>query len=135
MIRNIKRQIWQKLAPIFLRKFIYRLRLIFTMLKKAIVSPSQILWLFTNSTFAKDGFATVHNIDYLSKNKFLNAFDKSLDGVPEDLREGFESIIYRNHITTWAATQAINLEGDFVECGVWYGIQSLTICNYLVDNL
>lgn len=105
------------------------------MLKKAIVSPSQILWLFTNSTFAKDGFATVHNIDYLSKNKFLNAFDKSLDGVPEDLREGFESIIYRNHITTWAATQAINLEGDFVECGVWYGIQSLTICNYLVDNL
>jgi hypothetical protein len=131
MIRKYFKQIWKKVVPIFLRKHIYRFRLIFIMLSKAMVSPSPILYLFTNFTFAKDGFATVHNIDYLSKNKFLEAFEKSLDGVPEDLREDFKSIIYRNHITTWAANQAINLEGDFVECGVWYGIQSLTILNYL----
>jgi O-methyltransferase len=40
-------------------------------------------------------------------------------------------IAWRAHICTWAANQAIALEGDFIECGVWYGILSRTICNYV----
>jgi O-methyltransferase len=32
---------------------------------------------------------------------------------------------------TWAANQASHLPGDFVECGVWYGILSKAMCEYV----
>ena len=38
---------------------------------------------------------------------------------------------WRAHICTWAAQQALSLEGDFVECGVWYGFLSKTVCEYV----
>lgn len=33
----------------------------------------------------------------------------------------------RAHIVSWAANQTLNIPGDFVECGVWYGILSKKI--------
>ena len=33
-------------------------------------------------------------------------------------------------MVTWAAKQALKLDGDFVECGVWWGLLSKIICDY-----
>lgn len=38
---------------------------------------------------------------------------------------------WRVHIALWAASHALRLEGDFVECGVNTGILSLAVCEYL----
>lgn len=35
------------------------------------------------------------------------------------------------HIACWAATQALSLDGDFVECGIGHGLLSKTIVEYL----
>jgi len=44
---------------------------------------------------------------------------------------GVPDIRWRVHIAIWAANHGLSLEGDFVECGVFTGILSLSICKYL----
>jgi len=39
------------------------------------------------------------------------------------------NIDWRLHIVTWAASQCLHLEGDFVECGVWWGWLSRAMCH------
>jgi hypothetical protein len=87
------------------------------------------------ATYFGDGFATKHFSEFLNEDGFANAYkdafnlidDPAIDPKKTDIR-------YRAHICTWAANQAINLDGDFVEFGTWYGILPLTICNYLDFN-
>lgn len=43
-------------------------------------------------------------------------------------------ISYRVYITCWAAKSCLNVEGDFVECGVNTGIFSLAVCDFLDFN-
>lgn len=50
-------------------------------------------------------------------------------GSDEDLH-----IEWRLHVLLWAASQALRLPGDFVECGVNTGIFSLAICDYVDFN-
>ena len=44
--------------------------------------------------------------------------------------KGVPDVRWRAHVAVWAAKQALSLEGDFVECGVFGGLLSLTICEY-----
>lgn len=83
------------------------------------------------ASFFADGFATTHHVGFLSDPKFQRAFAAAFAEVPSDLLPMYRDIAWRVHICTWAASQAMNLDGDFVECGVWYGVMSRTICNYL----
>jgi len=41
------------------------------------------------------------------------------------------SLIWRLHTLAWAAGHAMNIEGDFVECGVLKGFCSKVLCKYL----
>lgn len=85
-----------------------------------------------DTTYLADGFATTHFVAFLSDVKFTNAFKEAStfrDSVNEK-REA-KDIRWRAHIATWAAQQAVNLDGDFIECGVNYGLLSKTICEYL----
>jgi len=82
-----------------------------------------------NLTYAADGFVTSHHVEFLNNDRFNYSYRGALKDVPELLR-GTE-IEWRAHICCWAASQAIHLEGDFIECGVWYGILSKTICEYI----
>jgi O-methyltransferase len=82
-------------------------------------------------TYFDDGFATTHFVGFQHDKKFNSAFDRAFDGVPRHLDNPLKNIQWRAHICTWAANQAYKLGGDFVECGVWYGILSRTICNYV----
>ena len=82
-----------------------------------------------SGTYVADGFATTHHVEFLNNDRFNSSYREALQGVSESLR-GVE-IEWRAHICCWAASQAIHLEGDFIECGVWYGILSKTICSYV----
>lgn len=83
-------------------------------------------------TYYADGFATIHHVEFLGDERFIAAFNGAFHEVPEWLAvQARRDIAWRAHICTWAATQALALEeGDFVECGVWYGVLSKTICEY-----
>lgn len=82
-----------------------------------------------NSTYFNDGFATRHYVGFVHDPRFTQAFESALSHIPPHL--DFSIIGWRAHIATWAANQALALDGDFVECGVWYGVLSRTICNYV----
>jgi hypothetical protein len=93
------------------------------------------LSILKESTYKSDGLATIHSSDFLNEEKFEQSFNRSLNGIPPHLVESiFRHIKWRAHICCWAANQARNLEGDFVECGVWYGVLSKTIAEYTNFN-
>ena len=84
-----------------------------------------------DASFFADGFATVHKIGFLKDKKFLRSYDDSFNGIePNIARAAKKTILWRAHIVTWAANQALKLDGDFVECGVWWGTLSKVICEY-----
>lgn len=69
------------------------------------------------------------NIDFLKDQKFHDAYNAASAAsgpVYEKIR-----IEYRVYMLIWAARQAMNLEGDFVECGVNTGLSSMAVCNYI----
>jgi O-methyltransferase len=41
------------------------------------------------------------------------------------------SLVLRLHTLVWAATHALRVPGDFVECGVWRGFCSAVLTDYL----
>jgi hypothetical protein len=106
------------LLPRSLRTRIYFQRLVF-----------QGLPIIAKPTFAEDGLISQHLVEFLDDPKFVRAYAQgkatgALDNHPGDIR-------FRAYIACWAATQAMTLDGDFVECGVGQGLLSKTIVEYL----
>lgn len=66
------------------------------------------------------------NLASLNDPRFLNAYKSGVTGGAH--------IEFRAYVCCWAASQAIKLPGDFVECGVNEGLLSLTVCHYLDFN-
>lgn len=64
--------------------------------------------------------------------RFLKAYSQ---GVGNEIESVFQHpndlIIWRAHLLTWFLSQNAPKDGDFVECGVWYGWLSKIIVNYL----
>lgn len=88
-----------------------------------------------NFTHVADRFATWGlNVPYLQDAAFLDAFTGSslpilplvMHKTPEVLR-----IEWKAYVCCWAARQALLLDGDFVECGVNYGLLSRTVASYI----
>jgi len=57
--------------------------------------------------------------------RFVESFDSTASTEQE------KSLIWRLHVLAWAATHALKIPGDFVECGVFKGFSSAVICKYL----
>lgn len=82
--------------------------------------------------YAADGVGVRNkNISFLDDPEFKIGWAKAVegnragwDGDPPDVR-------WRAHTALWAARHGLKLEGDFVECGVFLGLFSLTICHAL----
>jgi hypothetical protein len=70
-------------------------------------------------TYNTDGLATRHNCDFIRDPMFAAAYSYGASGGRANLH-----IEWRVHVALWIAQQAIQLEGDFVECGVNTGILS-----------
>ncbi|MGK0188282.1 MAG: O-methyltransferase [Verrucomicrobiales bacterium] len=71
-------------------------------------------------------------VDFLEDPRFKKAYEKGMfSGHRISGEYGVDlHIEWRIHVLCWAASQAIGLKGDFVECGVNTGIFSLAICDY-----
>ncbi len=65
-------------------------------------------------TWNDDGMATTHNTDFLRESEFERAYQK---GLATDSWKGSQPR-FRVYTACWAALQARNVVGDYVECGV-----------------
>jgi hypothetical protein len=83
------------------------------------------------TTYSDIGCTTIHNPECVQSDAFLEAFERGLEGYAENERWKPTWISY---ICCWAGRQALDLEGDFVECGVWKGSLSRAVLSY-TDNL
>lgn len=73
------------------------------------------------------------NMDWLNNDRFQKAWKFSEKGNVEGWKKvgHVPQITWRAHICCWAASNALKLEGDLVECGVHTGLLSMTVCDYL----
>ena len=65
------------------------------------------------------------NLSFQHDQKFMSSF---FDSVTNDQER---SLVWRLHTLVWAAKNALNVEGDFVECGVFKGFCSEVLLKYL----
>jgi hypothetical protein len=70
------------------------------------------------------------NCDFLKDPRFMESY-AFYDKVQVQERYIQHKIYWRLHVIFWAATQAMKLEGDFVECGVYRGGMSRALINYI----
>jgi O-methyltransferase len=85
--------------------------------------------------FYGDGFITMNYVGGFNNPKMEMAWQKSIDELPKEIRNWNKEIKYRAHIVTWAASQVKDLQGDFVELGVFYGHLSKVIINFDLELL
>lgn len=77
--------------------------------------------------FVGDRLATVNkSCGFLADVDFSAAFERNTRHASEERGRA-----WRLHTLTWAAQHALNLDGDFVECGVFEGFMSSTVCEYV----
>ena len=77
--------------------------------------------------YRQDGLYVTCNTAFLREPKFVEAFRLGREaGILNDT-----PIHYRAYIACWAALKGRDLEGDFVECGVYRGAMSRMIVHYL----
>jgi O-methyltransferase len=65
------------------------------------------------------------NLSFRYDQKFMSCYTEAITSDQE------ESLVWRLHTLVWAAKNALNVEGDFVECGVFKGFCSEVILKYL----
>jgi O-methyltransferase len=80
-------------------------------------------------TYNADGLATQHNADFRNEPRFARAYAAGMATIRS--RRPALDVAWRVKTCCWAADHAAHLEGDFVECGVFTGIYSRAIVEYL----
>jgi len=65
------------------------------------------------------------NLGFLADGRFMAAY--GAEAVTEQER----SLAWRLHVLCWCASNALRLEGDFVECGVYRGFSTAVVARYL----
>jgi len=82
-------------------------------------------------TYMEDGLITRHAADFLKDKRFLSAYAiGKATGSWKNMNPR-----WRVYTACWAASHAVTLPGDFVECGVNRGGMALTIMEYLNFNI
>ncbi|MFP6746636.1 MAG: TylF/MycF/NovP-related O-methyltransferase [Alphaproteobacteria bacterium] len=78
--------------------------------------------------FFNDNLAAIYRImSFLYDEKFMTAFSAAKgEGDKQD-----EAKLWRLHTLAWCGHAALNVPGDFVECGVYKGLYSAMLTNYL----
>lgn len=79
-------------------------------------------------TYAGDGIITSQFLPF-NDGKTQTAFKESFELVPAQYQT-LRNLEWRFHILIWAMNQTKKIDGDIVECGVWYGILSRALLNY-----
>jgi hypothetical protein len=75
-----------------------------------------------NSVFWGDRLLTLDkSAGFLKDPQFFKAFQSILGNHVYDQYSGPQSVAWRLHTLVWAATEAMHLDGDFMECGTFKG--------------
>ena len=81
---------------------------------------------YPGKVYANDMLITIgRNLSFRSDERFMESFRSSAQSDQE------QSLLWRLHVLTWAARNALHVDGDFAECGVLKGFSSEVICKYL----
>ena len=90
---------------------------------------------FRRPQYRADGMALLdRNTAFLDEPRFLSAYHAGMASGHKINGGGNLGIEWRIHVGCWAASHALRIEGDFVECGVNTGMMSLAICQYVDFN-
>jgi O-methyltransferase len=81
--------------------------------------------MFGNMFAADNVILFERNLAILNDKKFSQACEKNARNEQE------RSLALRLNTLVWAASEALRVPGDFVECGVWRGFCSAVIADYL----
>jgi len=65
------------------------------------------------------------NLGFLADARFMAAYEA------EAVTEQERSLAWRLHVLCWCARNALRLEGDFVECGVYRGFSTSVVARYV----
>jgi O-methyltransferase len=84
----------------------------------------------TKVTYSQDLLYTFHNADFIKDPLFLESYDLGKNTDNGTLLKNYD-IHWRVHVLCWAASHAMHLEGDFVDCGVHTGICARAVINYV----
>lgn len=79
----------------------------------------------TPSFFGDNMCAIGRNMAFAQDQKFMTAFKDNVRDVTD------ENKLWRLHTYCWAGRSALDLPGDFVECGVFHGFYSAILLQYL----
>jgi O-methyltransferase len=80
-------------------------------------------------TYSNDLLYTFHNADFLKDPLFIESYELGKNTDNGILLKNYD-IQWRIHVLCWAASHAMHLEGDFVDCGVHTGIFARAVVNY-----
>lgn len=69
--------------------------------------------------------ALLRTLAYSRDQKFMAAFERYAETFADQVK------MWRIHTYCWACQSALAVDGDFVECGVYLGLYSATMANYL----
>ena len=82
--------------------------------------------IFKGQFYANDMLITIgRNMSFKNDKKFMACFSAAVQSDQE------LSLLWRLHTLAWAAKNSLNIEGDFVECGVFKGFCSGVLFDYL----
>ncbi len=99
-------------------------------LRKLFPSLAEVAATLRFHTYIEDGLITRHTADFLKDERFLSAYAiGKATGSWKNMNPR-----WRVYTACWAASHAVTLPGDFVECGVNRGGMALTIMEYLNFN-
>jgi O-methyltransferase len=79
------------------------------------------------NAYFRDGLFTVHSSEFLLEPRFAAAYKASKLADPDSHWDQ----AWRTYVCCWAADQAKQLDGDFIECGVNTGISSRAVVEYV----
>jgi hypothetical protein len=82
-----------------------------------------------NPRYAEDGLITNHVPVFFEDRKFMESYKKGI--ATGALKHHRGQITWRAYLNVKLAQRALQIPGDFVECGVGKGLYSQTICEFL----
>ena len=128
IVKNFLNQIFKKKSPFgsLISAFFRIFRNFFRKIK---IFINGNYFVTQKSSYIGDGLASNHVFDFMLDEKFIHAYNEgkntgAIKNHPTDIH-------YRAYIACYFANHALNLEGDFVECGIGKGLLAKTICVYL----
>lgn len=106
-------------------------KLVYRMIKNLLllryVGVDQLKYL-KGATYNADGLITNKNCDFMKAPKFIEAHTR---GIKQWDIQYTGNLYWTFHVHHWAAFHAQQLEGDFVECGVYRGMCAMSIMTYI----